>query len=119
MHCRGVKYLSALVTSILATCSISGDDRVELMDAIEAQVVLPGDARPLAHYARFYFAEDRKFVVGVYRLGDQQGHLAGSRTWVADYSFVPTMLDGGCSTVTVRFDRPAGRITLVQCNGLA
>ena len=115
------------------------------MDRIEKAVRLPDRARPLSEYARYY-AEREREVVAVYiipprdeiRAGEACEELlenmstrdvpcepmksdwampAGSRRWFKSEQELPFISDGGCSQITVIFDKPKGIVKSADCNG--
>ena len=83
------------------------------LDAIEARVVLPPEARPLASYARSYFRMPGGVkLMGVYSALDPPG-----RRWVESHPG-PYVMDGGCAVVTVVIDVKSAMIDSVECNGV-
>lgn len=90
-----------------------------LMDRIEREVRLPGEARPLATYRRLYaWHEDKdgtRTVVGYYEnlLGSPPG-----RHWVTESDF-PLIADGGCGVIRLIWNVAAQRIEQINCNGYA
>ena len=119
--------------------------QVRLMDEIERKIVLPGRARPLKAYARFYAFDGKGGAMARYLIPipgarggttdcarvtpDLQAHLgrcpssdpwpgipAGERRWEPDVKSVPFLFDGGCSQVNVAYDPRTGKVEAF-CNG--
>lgn len=84
------------------------------LDRVEAIVVLPAKAKPVAAYSRSYFPlPGGTKVVAVYSLFEPPG-----RRWVQSHPG-PFILDGGCATITVMIDITAGTPDSVECGGEA
>lgn len=82
--------------------------------ALEHGLVMPEGADPLPSYARYYTGEDaagRKIIRGYYLDGGRPGiYLKPSDV---------TIMDGGCSVVSVVFDVQSHKVLGVACNGVA
>ena len=103
----------ALLAFILGGCSQHPtDEHGVVMDAIESNLRLPRDAKPLRDYGRYYYRDGGK-VVGVYVSGDESG-----RRWVMK-SKAPIIMDGGCGVVNVVFDVASRQVESISCNGAA
>lgn len=118
------------------------------MNAIEEQIRLPEEARPLDSYARYYAAGPKGEVTGVYVVpfpdigpddmceevaedmttrtvacsrseGSANSLKAGERRWLDNHRNLPVVLDGGCSVVTVEFNPATREVEQVICNGVA
>ena len=113
MSCRSVIIALTFVATVAAAPLPLHD---VLMKDIERQLQLPRGAQPLHDYDRFYALEPRgKRVIGVYVLSSK----AGQRRWLEDYRKLPSVLDGGCAIVNVRYDIAAESIEAAFCNGFA
>lgn len=112
MSCRSLAIALTFVATVAAAPLRQHD---VLMNDIERQLQLPKRAQPLQDYDRFYALGPRgKRVIGVYVLSSN----AGQRRWLEDYRKLPSILDGGCSIVNVRYDIAAKNIEAAFCNGL-
>lgn len=106
-----------IAAGLLAACAQpaapSYVERERLMARIEATVVMPPAAAPLASYARRY-AYDRGSgeIVGLYSLSGAAG-----RQWVAAEA-MNAAADGGCAFVDVRA-RADGTAVSAACHGEA
>ncbi|GAA3888024.1 hypothetical protein GCM10022276_03920 [Sphingomonas limnosediminicola] len=94
------------------------------MDQIEKKVRMPAGSRPLAEYARYYAFDKRGHVIAVYTTFLEPSYTslnlpAGHRRCVSDEGKLPSISDGGCGVVEVRFDPTAEEVLGVACNGLA
>ena len=86
--------------------------RLSLMDQIEGSVKLPFGARPLHEYQRFYSYGAGGTVLGQFMGGPDE------RRWLKSYKDFPSISDGGCGVVHVRFDVRSGQ-SESWCNGVA
>jgi hypothetical protein len=140
--------IAALVVGLAGCSSPEQSPHDELMDVIEAQVRLPEGARHLDDYSRYYAESDDGRVTAVYLIPlsmeaadedeceeiseDGSGQIvpcpsmnlpwqipAGQRRWLDTEADLPFINDGGCSQVTVTFDRATSRVSAVNCNGIA
>jgi hypothetical protein len=111
-----------LIAVVLAACSEKKSVSYECtMNLIEQQVRLPEEAAPLDRYARYY-AADADYIYAVYvksvdRADPNFDLPVGQRRWVADHLNLPTVLDGGCSIVNVRYNRITLKVDVPVCNG--
>jgi hypothetical protein len=127
---------------LLASGPAANQSKLEnLMDQIESTIRLPNGAELLGRYARYYAFDDKGDVVGVYlilgddpsvckdgdgRTGDQCYILdwggkdvrAGERVWVPTGK-LPVVIDGGCTVVSIHFNRAKKSFDEVRCNGIA
>jgi hypothetical protein len=109
---------------LLSACS-TGEERQHsmIMDKIEQQVSLPIGSRPLAEYARYYAVDKRGRVTAIFTTLFEPDYEslnlpAGQRRWVSEEGKLPSISDGGCGVVEVRFD-PTTEQVWSECNGLA
>jgi hypothetical protein len=81
---------------------------------MEARIVMPVGAKPLAAFTRYYepgFDHGRRVVFGLLtERGDRKIHIGPNH---------PIAVDGGCSVVNTLYDVEADRITSITCNGVA
>ena len=104
--------LSFVSISLLA-CTAPEQDPAELfLDRVEAKLVLPAEARPLAGYSRSYLRTENGKVMGVFSTLSQPG-----RRWVKSHPG-PYLMDGGCAIVTVIVDAKTEAIEQAECNGV-
>jgi hypothetical protein len=92
----------------------------QTIDQIEAAIVMPAGAEPLASYARAYGGEieqGRRVLWGVFQLRSLAPG-AGAIT-LLDRRPLSLIQDGGCSVITLKFDVLSRRIVSIQCNGEA
>jgi hypothetical protein len=87
-----------------------------LLDRIERQVRLPGNALPLKAYRRYYSlskgtAGHPSQIIAIYV---SDGSPAG-RQWVASAD-LPVVFGGGCHWVSVAYEVTRDRIVSVECN---
>ena len=93
-----------------------------MVEALEAAIVMPPGAGPLAAYRRQYggtLEAGRRVIWGVF-------HVPGFASFpkneppVAVFDHLPPIIaDGGCSVVTLKFDVSAQRILWIERNGEA
>ena len=115
--------MSAL--AILAAAALFGaapapaGDQQTLMARIEARVVMPRGADPIAGYRRTYawdpHAPPGSRVLALYMRTD--ANWVG-RFWVPSDE-LPVVMDGGCGIVTLTYDVADDRVEQIGCNGLA
>ena len=98
--------------------------------AIEYQVVMPRRAWSLDLYDRYYAPDNvdgREIIVGVFLLRSSFGGRARdgaapastiANAFTTSRSQLPTILDGGCSVVTVYFDVATQRLLPVHLEGV-
>jgi hypothetical protein len=121
--------------------------RDALMDRLEREVHLPQGARSIEKYARYYAdSGDGEFTaiyliptedeigpgVGCAELGADSisrevpcrsttrpawAIEANERRWLRDKKDLPFQCDGGCSQVTVVFDKAKSVVKSARCNG--
>ena len=82
------------------------------MDEVDQGVKLPAGSAPLSHYDRFYAYGVRGEILAEFVTGTNK------RKWVGDSKSFPTIMDGGCGVITVRF-QVQSRKTEAWCNGVA
>lgn len=83
---------------------------VDAVKTFETQIVMPSGASELSAYSRYYAATGNDVVTGVFLLHGEGGmHIVSPKE-------LPSVQDGGCAVVTVRFDIKAGKILGVACN---
>jgi hypothetical protein len=78
---------------------------------------MPDGASPISSYARYYariIDNDRDVLIGVFLLGSS---TPGIRLVSRDN--LPSILDGGCTVVTVKFDLASGAFLGGRCNGVS
>lgn len=88
------------------------EKHLSLMNHVEGSVKLPRGARPLNHYQRFYSYGAGGAVLAEFVGGPDE------RRWVKSYKDFPSINDGGCGVVNVRFSVRTGHSD-VWCNGVA
>lgn len=112
-------YLTAIVlllsacapgTRAVADYEAGGPSEAVIAD-LEAQVVMPKGAEPLATYLRTYFYDGTN-VVGQYR----RGPPSGIRSVAEAQAY---WLDGGCGNVNVIYNPASKVVEGVACNGVA
>lgn len=117
----GIKSCTIIIivaAALLTACSTSeARDREALMDLIERQARLPDGARPLAEYARYYAPGGKDEVAAVFLI--PVNDEVGQRRWMDDQRDLPFIIDGGCSQVTLTFDRAKSVVKAAECNGPA
>ena len=135
----GISHSGAMKAAFLclSAMALAGDSgsasSVEaiVMDTIEAQIVLPVQAKPLDAYARYYARGSDGSVIGTYVLPHvyraeldacrgsdcQQAPVirAGERRWLADWSILPTVGARSCSLVVVVYDPAKRQIEELRC----
>jgi hypothetical protein len=102
----------------LATLPVSADTESfwtlgpKTVSQMEAQILMPAGAKPIAAYTRYYepgFDHGRRVVFGMLLEGrDRKVHIGPNH---------PIVLDGGCSVVNALYDVEADRITFIKCGG--
>lgn len=94
-------------------------EQEQIMARIEHDIRLPGEARALDTYARYYaWHQDKdgaRTVVGYY---ENLTGAAPGRHWVTERDF-PLIADGGCGVVSFSYNLASQRIEQVRCNGYA
>ena len=101
------------------------------MDAIEAQVVLPPQAKPLNAYARYYARGSDGDIIATYVLPgvlkaemDGCGGIdclraplidAGQRRWLTDWSDLPVVSEPSCSLVFLTYSQAKHLIEELRC----
>jgi hypothetical protein len=89
----------------------------------EARVQLPGGSRKVAGYVRYYTVvevDGKTLVIGMYLDRAMSGPfsmLGGAVRVVASEADLPTVKDGGCSVIHVRFDANLMPLDTPRCNG--
>ncbi len=84
-----------------------------LLDEIEKKIVMPGGAKHLSHYLRIYvWSQGRSKILGQYELSDSPG-----RVWLKGE--IPSIFDGGCSVINIKFDVRSRLVETVACHGEA
>jgi hypothetical protein len=114
-----VKLGLATVTAALAALAACGSpsahgkegDAEAAIAAFEKKVPLPDATRTLGGYERYYAVSDDR-IEAVY-LSSPSGS-GGSR--VVEQRELPQAKEGGCSVVTIVFDRTSNRFHRVLCN---
>ncbi|HKP33286.1 MAG TPA: hypothetical protein VJT70_00725 [Sphingomicrobium sp.] len=86
------------------------------MNRIEALVVMPEGASPLAIYGRYYALEQRSDGV-IKILGVYVREPEPRRHWVRQNE-LPLVMDGGCDIVTLTYDARLDRVDRIECNGI-
>lgn len=90
---------------------------LELIGDIESSIELPAEARPLATYARYYAGvtdeDGRRLVRAVYVAG------GGKVVIVGDETKLPSILDGGCDVIDLKYDVTNHRLVFATCHGYA
>ena len=112
---------------LLPGCSPSvGEHQTGIMEAVEDKLIMPPDARPWSEYARYYSAQPDGKIIGIFIVPDDPSHQnefynlpAGERRWVGDYRNLPSIMDGGCTILTVMFDPHSKKREGPFCNGEA
>jgi hypothetical protein len=105
----------------------------ELVRKLESQLIMPRSAQPLDRYDRYYASaklqvdsptgpKSLDVVEGVFLQYDIEGHRSGAApvegapgAFIVRWAQLPMIADGGCSVITVFFDRTAKRF--VQAGG--
>jgi hypothetical protein len=85
---------------------------------IEANLVLPRGATPLATYDRYYALQSRDgraVILGHFRM-NEAGRPGAVHIVIAKQ--LPWVLDGGCGFITVEFDAASKRLIDIACNGI-
>ncbi|MDK2767541.1 MAG: hypothetical protein KYX69_07465 [Sphingomonas sp.] len=126
-----MKVLAVIPSILLFGCDAEpADPNALLMDKIETSVVMPGEARSLDQYARYYLQERDGSVRAVftYHFPDTPSDAeceemgkgtvpceesaafrsalkAGERIWLKNSDELPSIADGGCSVI--EFSIPA------------
>jgi len=106
-----------MVTSSWRLARSRADDRGQLLDGDRAQVVLPASSAA-GRFSAFSISPRIAYCRRRIPPGGSAGHLAVIASWVAGYPCAD-MLGRRCSTVTVMFDRPSGRVTSCSLQHLA
>jgi hypothetical protein len=139
--------LVSAVAGPLMSCSTPEESgREALMDRIERQVQLPKGAGLIKDYARYYAESGGGEVTAVYltpideivRPGEPCSEVgenftsrevpceptraswalpADERRWVENERALPFQCDGGCSQITVTFDKAKSVVKSAFCNG--
>jgi len=140
-------YLPFSAILLIVGCTSPEQRRqTEIMDAIEHDVQIPFDARPLTQFARtykyasstrvvaFYFIPhdepDEWFCKGAKEGGPTNGQVllgcrppdgmkAGERRWLSDDVCLPYVNDGGCNYVDIEYDLRSQSVIRADCNGEA
>ena len=120
--------LAALASIALMTmaCAAAPSLQTEIA-TLEASLVMPDGADPLESYARFYTVsgntiEGEYINSGMLRsvLEDRVvSQRLAPNVFLVDQFNMPSIMDGGCSVLTVQYDRRAREHTGPFCNGLA
>jgi hypothetical protein len=105
--------------ALLGAAPAPAGEQEALMARIEARVVMPRGADPIAGYDRAYAwdpdAPAASRVIAIYVRVD--ANWVGRR-WVAADA-LPVVMDGGCSVVTLTYDVASDRVEQIGCNGYA
>jgi hypothetical protein len=108
-----------VAAALLGVAPVPAGDQQALMARIEARVVMPRGADPIAGYRRTYawdpHAPPGSRVLAVYMRTDANWT---QRLWVAADQ-LPVVMDGGCGIVTLTYDVANDRVERIGCNGLA
>lgn len=87
--------------------------REQVMESIEARIVMPPGAAPVSSYERIYTADENGDVIALYQRGASPG-----RRWVSQDA-LPMILDGGCAFIDVRASPDPGGPIVAACHGEA
>lgn len=94
---------------------------------LESSVVLPEGADRLDAYGRFY-SDSGRTIEAVYVSSGMVGHELSDRigrqeiapnVYLVGFGNLPIIMDGGCSVLTLSYDRQTRAITGPVCNGMA
>lgn len=124
-----------------SSCTTSNEPNKELLDRIEAEVVLPSAAEPMHQYSRYYAPGDEGRIEALYVMHDQyavqdtreycrrsgentfpcsngksQLTAAGTRTWLTDPRDLPGMHGGGCGQIRFSYQPHTGQFSVLRCN---
>jgi hypothetical protein len=83
---------------------------------IESALSLPKGSHPLSSYNRFYVlgeGQDKGFIIGVFRYNP----VGVGEIHVVPYKSLPTVFDGGCNVLMLRYSQRDGRVESIECNG--
>jgi hypothetical protein len=92
----------------------------QIIDELEAAIVMPPGAGPLTSYRRRYGGEieaGRRVIWGLFL--DPFFAPNDPPITILDYPPGGLVEDGGCSVVTLKFDVSSKSILRIQCNGEA
>lgn len=114
----------AIAVSLLSACAqfridddLSGDiPSIGEISILENTVQMPFGAAPLASYRRFYTLDDNvpsNMIVGIYLRSSNPGVSIVAR------DAYPSVSDGGCGVVHIRYSRVEKKIKIAICAGVA
>lgn len=95
------------------------DEHSRIMNKIENDVTMPSGAGRVRDYERLYAwhfesgSSHAISVIATYQLGAKN-----ERHWINELD-MPVILDGGCSLVSLTFDRETEKIISISCHGEA
>ena len=82
-----------------------------IVGQLEARAVMPGGAKPIDAFSRYYvpgYDHGRRVVYGRLKEGgDKRIHFSNG----------PIIMDGGCSVVELVFDVTTSQMTSIKCQG--
>lgn len=117
-----------IASALLLATGCSGEQTMrEEIASLESAVVMPEGTDRLDGYTRFYAVSDdaiearylsNTFVSGVIKQREPLEPLAPNIFLVGPNS-LPIVMDGGCSVLSLRYDRRTHEITGPVCNGVA
>ena len=133
-----------LASFSIVGCTKDNGTNQAAIQTIESTVQMPGEARPLSSYERYYTRRPDGTIIGVYTNHDE-GHRrevrktcakyresafpcpvdsegirlveAGHSVWLEEPMDLPAMSGGGCGQVTVEYNPSTERFARVECNG--
>jgi hypothetical protein len=126
-----------LFSALLLAASLTGQayareasPSLQDIHTIQQQIVMPARASARSEYLQFYATFDqngRHMIEGVFVYRDQfeleaaqwssRAQSPAKDVYIVDAGDLPVIADGGCSVITVMFDRSTGR--LARLNGAA
>ena len=117
-----------IASIFVSSCEPSDSFTARHIPQIEAQIEMPPGAASIEEYARFCSSSGSHVIKGEYV---SQGLAAivlensgvrrriGTAIYIVDEDNMPSLMDGGCSVLTLSYDTSDGILTGPACNGIA